>query len=106
METRVFIFYKLKPEVDRDRFEQRARAVEAPLAERSPAIVSYALTRLDGVIDGPPEPPYDYVETLEVTSLSDYQSGVTDPDIDAFIKDWEEDVSEYVLVHGLVVSPA
>ena len=32
MQTRVFLFYKLKPETDRDAFEQRARDVEARLA--------------------------------------------------------------------------
>jgi hypothetical protein len=103
--SRVFIFYKLKDGIDRERFERRARDVERPLAARSPAIERYVLTRLDGVLDPEGAPlPYHYVEAIDVTSLEDYQSGVGDPDIDAFIKDWEEDVSQYVLVHGNIVS--
>jgi hypothetical protein len=95
----------LKPGVDRARFEQRARDVERPLAARAPAIERYVLTRLDGVLDPEgAELPYDYVETIDVTSLEEYQSGVRDPEIDAFITEWEEDVAEYVLVHGDVVS--
>jgi len=103
--TRIFILYKLKDGVNRERFEQRARDVERPLAARSPAIERYVLTRLDAVLD--PEGagvPYDYVEAIDVTSLAEYRSGVGDPEIDAFIKEWEQDVAEYVLVHGEIVS--
>jgi hypothetical protein len=104
MASRVFIFYKLKPGIDQGAFERRAREVEAPLAARSPAITKYVLTRLDGVVGTEDEAPYDYVEALEVTNLEDYESAVGDDDVAAFIKDWEEDVAEYALVHGHVVS--
>jgi hypothetical protein len=41
---------------------------------------------------------------MEVTRLDEYKGAVGDPEIDAFIQEWEEDVAEYVLVHGEVVS--
>jgi signal transduction histidine kinase len=39
MHARVFIFYKLKPDVDRDAFERRARDVEAALRLAEAALV-------------------------------------------------------------------
>lgn len=104
MRTRVLIFYRLKEGVDRDAFERRARAVEAVLAARSPEIVTYALTRVEQTLGGDTTAPYDYVETLEVTSLSAYQSGSDDPDAAAFLIDWERDVAAHVIVSGPVVS--
>jgi hypothetical protein len=104
METRVFIFYKLNPGVERDAFEQRARDVEAKLAGGAPAVASYALTRLEGVLDSAEPAPYDYVESMEVTSLADYQGIGSDPDVEAFLRDWEDDVASYAIVHGVVVS--
>jgi REDY-like protein HapK len=104
MADRVFIFYRLKPGVDQKKFEQRARDVEAPLAARSPAILRYVLTRLEDVLEGEAPAPFDYVEALDVTTLEEYRSGVTDAEVDAFIKEWEEDVAEYALVHGRIVS--
>lgn len=104
MDTRVFLFYKLKPETDRETFEGRARNVEARLAAKSPAIVSYTLTRLEGVIDSEHPVPYDYVESIEVTSLTEYQAGGSDPDIKKFLDDWEADVESFQIVHGVVVS--
>jgi hypothetical protein len=106
MAERVFIFYRLKPDIEREQFEQRARDIEAPLAARSPAIRRYVLTRLEGVLEGKAPAPFDYVETLDVTTLEEYRNGVTDAEVDAFIKEWEEDVAEYVLVHGRIVSEA
>lgn len=104
MAERVFIFYRLKPGIEKEQFEQRAREVEAPLAARSPAIRRYVLTRLDGVLEGEASAPFDYVEALDVTTVDEYRTGVTDADVDAFINEWEEDVAEYVLVHGRIVS--
>jgi hypothetical protein len=104
METRVFLFYRLKSGVEREAFEQRARDVEARLAGASPAISSYALTRLEGVLDSAEPVPYDYLESMEVTSLADYQAVGNDPDVAAFLRDWEEDVASYAIVHGVVVS--
>jgi len=103
MQTRVFLFYTLKPGVDRDAFEQRARDVEAGLAARAPGIVSYALTRLEGGLDDGPA-PYDYVEAMEVTTLEEYQAVGSDPEVKAFLDDWERDVESYRIVHGVVVS--
>ena len=104
MDTRVFLLYKLKPGIDRDAFEQRARDVEAGLAAASPAIVSYSLTRLEGLLDSSDPAPYDYVESMEVTSLAEYQGVGSNPDVEAFLKDWEGDVSSYAIVYGVAVS--
>ena len=104
MQRRVFLFYKLKPGTDRDAFEQRARDVEARLAASAPAIVSYALTRLEGALDDDATVPYDYVEAMEVTTLEEYGEIGSDPDVKAFLDEWEQDVESYRIVHGAVVS--
>ncbi len=106
MQTRVFLFYKLKPDTDRDAFEQRARDVEARLAAGAPSIVSYALTRLEASLDDDATVPYDYVETLEVTALEEYRAIGSDPAVKAFLDDWEQDVESYRIVTGGVVSSA
>jgi hypothetical protein len=104
MQTRVFLFYKLKPGTDREAFEQRARDVEAGLAASAPGIVSYALTRLEGGLDDDPAAPYDYVEAMEVTTLEEYQAVGSDADVKAFLDEWEQDVESYRIVHGVVVA--
>lgn len=104
MDTRVFLFYKLKPETDRDAFERRAREVEAKLAGQAPGIVSYTLTRLEGDLESGEAAPYDYVEAMEVTNLAEYQASGSDPDVKAFLDDWEKDVESFQIVHGVVVS--
>jgi hypothetical protein len=104
MKTSVFLFYKLKPDTDVEAFERRARDVEARLATQSPAIVSYALTRLEGALGGEEPAPYDYVESMEVTTLDEYQAAGEDPDIQAFLQDWERDVESFQIMHGIVVS--
>lgn len=104
MQTRVFIFYKLKPGTDRDAFERRAREVEAQLAAQAPSVVSYALTRLEGALDDDSSVPCDYVEAMEVTTLEEYQRISSDPDVKGFLDDWEQDVESYRIVHGVVVS--
>jgi len=104
VDTRVFLFYKLKPGIDREAFERRAREVEAGLAAQAGGIVSYALTRVEGVLGSDEPVPYDYIEAMEVTSLGEYQGIGADPAVQAFLRDWEEDVASYVTVHGSVVS--
>jgi hypothetical protein len=104
MQTRVFLFYKLKPGIDRAAFERRARDVEARLAADATPITSYALTRLEGALDDDSTAPYDYVEALEVTTLEDYKEVGADPAVKAFLDDWERDVESYRIVHGVVVS--
>lgn len=104
MRTRVLIFYRLKEDIDRVVFERRAREIESVLAGRSAAILEYALTRIEQTLGGNAQAPFDYVETLEVTSLSDYQTVPGDPAAEAFLADWDRDVAEYVIVSGPVVS--
>jgi hypothetical protein len=103
MSERVFIFYNLKPDVDRARFDERARSVERPLAESLEAIERYSLTRFSRTEAGDAPPPFEYVEVLDVSSVKEY-SAISSPAVDEFLAEWESDVTAYVMAYGASVA--
>ena len=79
------------------------REVDYPFARRLPAINSYVVTRLDALLMEEGEPPYDYLEVIEITSIDEYRAALSGPEIEDFFKEWTSYVGESVAVYGEVI---
>ena len=101
---RVFFFNKLHPHVEKTDYERWVREVDYPLARGLPAIKDYYVTRADGLVQGAGEPPYDYVEVIEITSLDEYRNALGGgPEIEQFFSEWSSYVAESIAVHATVI---
>ena len=102
MAQRAFFLNRLRPDVDPAAYEQFVRDVDYPFARKLPSIVSYVVTRIDGMLEGDAEPPYHYLEVVEITDLDEYRAALDphDPDVAAFHAQWSSFVDESVVLHG------
>src|SRR3954469_1883540 len=105
MAQRAFFLNKLRDGVDPGEYERFVREVDYPFARALPTIRSYVVTRLDGMLDGDGDLPYDYLEVVEITDLDDYRASLdpTKPEIKEFFDEWSSFVGESLMVHGEVI---
>lgn len=104
MAERVFFLNTLREEADPNAYEEWIRRVDYPVARRQPAIESYVVTRLDGMLQGGGSPPYQYLEVIEVTSVDEYRAGLSgNQEIEGLLREWSTYVESSVAVHGVVV---
>jgi hypothetical protein len=70
MPDNLVITYKLLPTTDRMSYETWVARSDAPYVSARPTVLAYTCQRVDvDSTEGPP--PFDYIETLQVTSLTD-----------------------------------
>jgi hypothetical protein len=104
MAERVFFLNTLRTDADPNEYEGWIRRVDYPVARRQPAIESYVVTRLDGLLEGDGSPPYQYLEVIEVTSVEEYRAGLTgNEEMGSLLREWSTYVESSVAVHGVVV---
>jgi hypothetical protein len=103
MAQRVFFLNRLREGVDRGDYEDWIRRADYPVARRQPSIESYVVTRLDGTLGNEAEPPYQYLEVLEVTDINDYRTGLDSEDMKNLLAEWQTYVAESVAVFGEVI---
>jgi hypothetical protein len=102
--TRIFLLEKLHDSVDPADYERFVRERAYPFARGLPSVESYVVTRVDGRIDAP-EPPYAFLEVLDVSELRAYKRDLDPqkPEVKAFDEEWLRYVREFVVLHGTVV---
>lgn len=103
MTQRVFFLNRLRDGVDPDEYEAWIRRVDYPVARAQEAIASYTVTRIEGTLDGSGEPPYQYLEVIEVTDLDAYRELGSLPEFEQLLREWSEYVVDAVMIHGEVV---
>ena len=104
MPQRVFFLNKLRDSAQADEYERWIREVDYPLARSLPAIESYVVTRLDGLLMEEGAAPYDYLEVVDITDLDEYRAALAGgPEIEEFFKQWSSFVGESVAVFGEVI---
>jgi hypothetical protein len=103
MALRVFFLNRLHEGADRDEYEAWIRRVDYPVARAQGAISSYTVTRLDGTLSGEGEPPYDYLEVIEITGLEEYRALGVRPEFERLLEEWSGFVAEAVMVYGEVI---
>jgi hypothetical protein len=104
MAQRVFFLNKLREGVKPEAYEKWVREVDYPLARSLPAIDSYVVTRLDGLVMEEGGAPYDYLEVVEITSLEEYRAALSGgPEVEEFFEEWSSYVAESVAAYGEVI---
>ena len=103
MAERVFFLNTLKPGVDPAEYESWIRRVDYPVARAQSAIESYVVTRLAGTLSGEGEPPYQYLEVIEITNIEEYRAGLGTPEMERLLEEWSTYVGESVAVYGDVI---
>lgn len=103
-QQRVFFLNRLREGVAPADYERWVREVDYPVARSLPAIRSYVVTRLDGMLADDAQAPYDYLEVIEITSLEEYRAALSGgPEVEAFFEEWKSYVGESVMVYGDVI---
>jgi uncharacterized protein (TIGR02118 family) len=102
MAQRAFFLNRLHPQVDPADYEQFLRDVDYPFARQLPSIESYVVTRIEGMLEGDAEPPYHYLEVVEISSLEEYRAALDPraPNVAAFHEQWASFVEESVILYG------
>jgi hypothetical protein len=100
MAQRVFFLNRLHEGADPAAYEAWIRRVDYPIARAQDAIMSYAVTRIDGTLSGEGESPYDYLEVIEITDLDEYRALGQKPEFEQLLREWSEFVAEAVMIHG------
>jgi hypothetical protein len=104
MAERVFFLNTLREGADPNEYEDWIRRVDYPVARRQPAIETYVVTRLEGLIAGDGSPPYQYLEVIEVTSVEEYRAGLSgNEEMESLLREWSTYVESSVAVHGVVL---
>jgi len=103
MAQRVFFLNTLKDGVEPAQYESWIRRVDYPVARAQPSIKSYVVTRLAGLLTGEGEPPYQYLEVIEITDLEAYREGLHTAEMEQLLQEWSTYVGESVAVHGEVI---
>lgn len=77
--TTIVVLFNLKEGVDRDEYEQWARAVDIPSVRRLNGCSGFEVLRSQGLLGGSPEAPYAYVELIAVDHMDDFMAAVGAP---------------------------
>ena len=79
MKKRVFFLTQLKPDADRDAYERFLREVDYPKALELLPVSYYRATRIEGKVIGEGEPPFQYIEVLDVDDYDAYRAAFASP---------------------------
>ena len=104
---RVVLLCWLRDPDDRSAYESFVRSAVLPLARRLSSVRSYEVIAVRDVLEGEGDPPADFLEVIEVTSLDAYQKDLTDmlqtADGQEFEERWQAYIGRFQAVHGEVV---
>lgn len=65
----VVVLFNLKPDVDRDAYEEWARTTDIPTVNSLPSVHSFRVMRATGTLSGAAS-PYEYVEIIDVKDMA------------------------------------
>ncbi len=100
MSQRIFVLHSLRPGVEPADYETWLRTVNMPIARRLEPVERVTMTRVSGLLMGEGEPPYQYVETLDVTDLDAYLAVLGDPELAQQSEEFARYVDEFVALLG------
>ena len=74
--TTLVVLFKLQHESARARYEQWARETDLPTVRKLPSVAGFQILRVNGLFGSDAQPPYDYVEVIDIDSLDQFGAGV------------------------------
>lgn len=79
---RIIVLFNLKPGVTPTDYEQWARTSDMPTARGLPSIAGFDVYRSTGLLGGG-DPPYAYIEIIDVADMDRFQADVATPEMQA-----------------------
>lgn len=79
---RIIVLFNLKPGVTPADYEQWARASDLPTVRALPSIAGFDVYRSTGLLGGG-NPPYAYIEIIDVADMDRFQADVATPQMQA-----------------------
>lgn len=97
----VFVFSKLRPGADPDKYEKWVREYDYPNAAKSKSVIHYRAYKVTEALEGHPE--YSYVEHIEITDVDDYKKDLSTPEFKELMRQWSTYIGEAKIVITKVV---
>lgn len=79
---RIIVLFNLKPGVTAANYEQWAHASDLPTVRALPSIAGFDVYRSTGLLGGG-DPPYAYIEIIDVADMDRFQADVATPEMQA-----------------------
>ena len=79
---RIIVLFNLKPGVTAADYEQWAHASDLPTVRELPSIAGFDVYRSTGLLGGG-DPPYAYIEIIDVADMDRFQADVATPEMQA-----------------------
>lgn len=67
--TTIVVLFNLRSDAERNRYEQWARERDLPTVNGLASVDRFEVLRTTGLLMGEGEPPYDYVELIQVNDM-------------------------------------
>ena len=75
--TTIVVLFNLKRDGDVADYEAWAKTVDIPNVRRLDGCSSFNVLRVQGLLNGSPDTPYQYVELIEITDMDTFKSSVS-----------------------------
>ena len=99
--NRIVLLSRLRGEVEPADYEKWVVETDYPFARGLTAIRAYETSRVENYIfgtDGKFDPPYDYVEVIDVPDMNAYFEAMETEEGKAFLSEWSNYVDDFVAV--------
>jgi len=79
--TTIIVLFNLKPDADAKAYENWARTVDMPNVRRLQGVSGFDVFKTNGLLNGSPDAPYQYVELIEVSDMAAFKAAVGTPEM-------------------------
>jgi len=74
--TTLIVLFRLRPGVDPEAYEAWAQQTDLPVVRQLGSVSDFQLRRVRGLFGTDSSAPYDYVEMIDITEMSDFVADV------------------------------
>ena len=75
--TTIVVLFNLKPGADREQYEAWAKSTDLPIVNGLGSVDKFRVQRATGLLGGDGQPPYEYVELIEVNDMQAFGEDVS-----------------------------
>lgn len=90
MSTKIVVLFNLKPGVEPARYEAWARATDLPTVKALKSIDDFKVFRCAGLLGSEDEPPYKYIEIIDVKDMAVFGGEVASPTMQQVAAEFQE----------------
>ncbi len=75
--TRLIVMFNLHSDADREAYEAWAASTDMPIVRELPSVDGFTLHRVSGLFGTDAQPPYEYVEIIDINDLDTFGADVS-----------------------------